>query len=446
VKVTKDKVENCQAFLTVEMEPAEVEKSKGDAYRRLVKKVTVPGFRKGKAPRDMLERHIGKESLFDEALDILVPQACQDALAEQEIEPYARPSVEITQNDPLVFKATVPLAPTVKLGNYHNIRMEPEPVEITDEKIDAVVERLRHQQATWEPVERPVAYNDLAIFDVESTVEEKPFIAQKGVQYQVLENYPAPVPGFADQLVGMSRDEEKEFTLTLPPDYPQSELAEKEAAFKIKMSEVKEEKLPEVTDDFAKDIDPKYETLELLKKQIADDMRTRAEERSQAEFEGKVIEKLIEDSEIEYPPVLVDIEIDRILEQQYKYLKENGRSLEEYLASINKTQEELREETKPTAEKRVAQALALEELAEKEKTEVSPEEIDADIEEMTKQTPEERKADIKKMLNTPRSRESIKDYLIRRKTVLNLLEIAKGQAPETTEAGTAETTDKEANE
>ena len=314
-------------------------------------------------------------------------------------------------------------------------------MEVTEENIDAVIERLCHQQATWEPVERPVVFNDLVIFDIESTVDDKPFITQKGAQYQVIENYPAPVPGFAEQMVGLNRDEEKEFKIKMPEDYPQSELADKEISFTIKLSEVKEEKLPEVTDDFATAIDPKFENLDALRKQIADDMKARAEEKSQAEFEEKVIDTAVEQAEVEFPPILTELEIKRILEQQFKYLKENGRDLEEYLASINKTEEEMREETRPAAVKRVNRALVLEELAEQEKTEVSATEIDTEIEEMMKQTPEDRKDEINKMLNTPRSRESIKQYLIRQKTVQGLLESAKGAD---LNAENAETTQKEA--
>ena len=157
MKVTNEKTENSQVFLTIEMEPSEVEESTEKAYKKLVKRVNIPGFRKGKAPRAVLERHVGKETLFNDMLEELVPQAYEKALEEQAIEAIAQPQIEVVQKEPVIFKAVVPLRPVVKLGDYHQIRLEPEPVEVTEEMVDAVMEQLRHQHGTWEPVERPVA-------------------------------------------------------------------------------------------------------------------------------------------------------------------------------------------------------------------------------------------------------------------------------------------------
>jgi len=231
VKVTNEKTENCQAFLTVEMEPDEVEESLERSYYRLAKKTNIPGFRRGKAPRTILERYIGKESLLEDALNSLLPEAYEKALKEQNIEAFAQPHIEIAQTEPVIFKVAVPLTPTIKLGDYHHIQVAPEPVELTEDDVSAAIEQLRHQHATWEPVERPVAFNDLVVLDVDSDIENKPFINQKGAQYQVLRELPLPAPGFAEQLVGMKRDEEKEFKLQFPSDYPRGELAGKEPSF-----------------------------------------------------------------------------------------------------------------------------------------------------------------------------------------------------------------------
>jgi len=427
VKVTKDKIENSQAFLTVEMEPAEVEDSLEEAYQRLVKKTNVPGFRKGKAPRVMLEHYIGRESLLEDALNSLIPLAYEDALKEQEIEAFARPDIEITQTDPLVFKATVPLPPAVRLGDYASLRLTPQLVASTEGEVDSVIDRLRHQQATWEPVEREINTNDLAVFDIESTVEEKPFINQKGAQYQVLENYPAPVPGFAEQLVGMKRDSAKEFSLQIPTDYPDKELAGKEAHFKVAVSEVKQEQLPELDDEFAQGIDPKFETLTSLRQQVADNLRLRAEEKARSDFEEKVIEAVVGQSEVEFPPFLVDMEISRLLDQRLRHWRESGQGLEEYLASINKTEDELREELRPPATQRVIRSLVLDKVTQEEKIEVSGTEIDSEIEDMAQGLAENRRDEFTKLMNTPQSRESIKHFLVRRKTIQRLTEIAKTQ-------------------
>ncbi|GAG98992.1 unnamed protein product, partial [marine sediment metagenome] len=233
MKVIREKTENSQVFLTIEMEPAEVEESLEKSYHRLVKKTNIRGFRRGKAPRDILERHIGKESLFEDALNHLLPQAYEKAVEEQKIEAIAQPQIEIAQTDPVVFKATVPLPPTIKLGDYHHIQVTPELVKLSEDDVSQVMEQLRHQQATWEPVERPVEFNDLVVLDIESHIGGEPFINRKGAQYQVLHDLSFPVPGFAEQLPGMRGDEAKEFKLQFPSDYPKSELAEKEASFKV---------------------------------------------------------------------------------------------------------------------------------------------------------------------------------------------------------------------
>ena len=182
MRVTKEKTENGQAFLTIEMEPAEVEESLEKSYYRLVRKANIPGFRKGKAPREILERHIGKESLLEDALNRLLPEAYEKAIKEQKIEAIAQPHIEIAQTDPVVFKATVPLPPKVELGDYHHIQVTPEPVELTEDDVNAMMEQLRHQQATWEPVERAVEFDDLVVLDIESIIEDEPFLNQEAAQ------------------------------------------------------------------------------------------------------------------------------------------------------------------------------------------------------------------------------------------------------------------------
>jgi trigger factor len=435
VKVTKDKIEDSQAFLTVEMEPAEVEESLEEAYRRLVKKTNVPGFRKGKAPRVMLERHIGRESLLEDALNTLIPRAYEDALKEQEIEAFARPDIEITQTEPLVFKATVPLPPTVRLGDYLSLRLTPPPAASTKGEVDSVIDRLRHQQASWEPVEREVGFDDLGIFDVESNVEGKPFINQKGAQYQVLKDYPAPLPGFAEQLVGMKRDDAKEFSLQVPADYPDKELAGKEVHFRVALSEVKQERLPELDDDFARGVDPKFETLASLRQEVADNLKLRAEERARLDFEEQVITAVVGLAEVEYPPLLVEVETDRLLDQRLRHWRESGQGLEDYLASVNKTEGELKEELRPPARQRVVRSLVLDEVAQKEQVEVSDAEIDSEIKDMAGGVAEGKREEFTKLMNNPQSRRSIKNFLVRRKTVQRLVEIARGQdkEPKTTQ-------------
>jgi len=429
VKVTTEKTENSQAFLSIEMEPAEVEESLGKSYNRLVRKANIPGFRKGKAPREILEQYIGKESLLEDTLNTLIPQAYEKAITEQQIEAIARPSIEITQTDPVVFKATVPLKPTIKLGDYHGIQVTEEPVELTEDNVSAVIEQLRYQHATWEPVERAVDFEDLVVLDIESNIGDEPFINQKEAQYQVLHDLPFPVPGFAEQLVGMKRGEDKEFKLQFPSDYPRGELAGKEPSFKVRVTEIKQRILPELNDEFAKEVSPDIKTLDLLREKASADLKLKAEERARIDFEERVIDAVVDLAELEFPPILVELEIDGLLNEQSRRLQMGGRGLEEYLRSINKTEEELREELRPLATKRVTRSLVLGKIVEEEKIEVSDSEMDAEIENMIKSVAEN-KDKLRESLNTPQGRESISQMLITRKTVQRLVEIAKGSKEE----------------
>jgi len=426
VKVTNEKTENSQAFLTIEMEPDEVEESLEKAYHRLAKKANIPGFRKGKAPRDVLERYIGKEGLLEDALNSLLPETYEKAIKEQKIEAFAQPHIEVAQTEPVIFKMVVPLTPTIKLGDYHNIQVTPEPVELSEDDVNAAIEQLRHQHATWEPVERPVDFDDLVTLDVDSNIEGEPFINQKGAQYQVIRELSLPVPGFAEQLVGVKRDEEKEFRLQLPSDYSRSELAGKETSFKVKVIEIKQEKLPELNNKFAKEVSPDFKSLQSLRKRVSADLKLRAEEKARIDFEERVIEAAVDITELEFPPILVEMETDQLINQQLRRWQMSGKGLEEYLGSINKTEEELREELHPLATKRVTQSLTLGRIVEEEKFEVSDAEISAEIENVTKDAGEDKKDELNKYLNTPQARKSIEQGLITQKTVQRLVEIARG--------------------
>jgi len=426
VKVTNEKVENRQAFLSIEMEPAEVEQSVEECYHRLAKKTKIPGFRKGKAPREVVERYLDKDSLREEALDDLIPKAYKKAVEEQRLEPFARASIEITQNDPLVFKAVVPLQPTVELGDYLSIRITPKPVEVSDDDVDALIDRLRHQRANWEPVERAAGFNDMAVLDIESNIENKPFINQQGAQYLITENSIFPTPGFAEQLVGMKRDEEKEFQLQISPEHPKKEMAGKDVSFKVKVTEIKQESLPELDDEFAKRVDPEFQSMDSLRERISADLKQRAEEKAEMELQDQAMEAAAGLAQVEYPLILEEAEIDQLISQRLRRWQKAGNDLEEYLESINKTEEQIREELRPVAAKRTVWSLVLGEIAEKEKIKVEKPEIDAEIERTVKGVAENSKAELSKLLNTPQSRMSIEQRLLTQKTTQRLMEIAKG--------------------
>ncbi|HTY81224.1 MAG TPA: trigger factor, partial [Dehalococcoidales bacterium] len=354
-------------------------------------------------------------------------KAYQNACKEQSLEPYAQPSVEVTQVEPLIFKAVVPLAPTVELNDYKSIHMTPEPVEVKDSDVDAVIEQLRHQHATWEPVDRPLAMNDLATIDINAMVDEKPYVRKAAAQYQLNEANITPAPNFPQTIVGMKKEEEKEFDLPFPADYPSKELAGKTAHFKVKLHEIKEEKLPELNDEFPKQISTDIKTLDALKEEAKKNLKQRLEDQARMNFEEKVVTAAIEKANVCFPPVLIDIEINRIMNEQARQLQMSGKGMEEYLRSINKTPQQLQEDLRPVATKNVTASLLLEKLAEAEKVEVTEGNVDARLDNMVLGVDNEKKAEMRKFFDNPQTRASIKQQLMARKTIEVLANIAKGE-------------------
>jgi len=430
MKVSTEQIENSQLVLDVEAEPEEVERSLEEAYHRLVKRADIPGFRRGKAPRSMLERYIGKEALLEEALDHLIPHLLNQAIEERGINAIAQPQVEITQTNPVTFKAIFPLRPTVNLGNYKGLSIPPEPVEVAEGEVDRVIEELRQQHAPWEPVERPIKFGDLVTIDVVGNVDKKTVLDRKDLQFQVLQDLPFPMPGFAEKLEGLEKGQQKGLTLSFPPDYGSSELAGKECQFKVAVSEIKEKRPTELNDEFAKSIGEGFETMDSLRERVATNLRLMAEERARRRYEEKVIDAVVELAQLEFPPLLVERDIDRLIAEQERELRENRMSLEEYLEKREKTEEELREELRPLATRRVRQSLVLAKVVEEEGIEVTEEEVDKEIEAMAEGIGD-RGEELKKQFNSPPTRQSLKDVMLTRKAIKRLLEIASSKAEST---------------
>jgi len=424
VKVITEKTENRQAFLKIEMESPEIETGTETAYRRLVKKVEVPGFRRGKAPRAIFERHFGKERLYEEMIDDLIPDAYKKAVDDQKLEPIAQPHIEVETKNPLVLKAIVPLKPVTTVGDYHTIDLKPREVEITEEMVDKVVDRLRHQHATWDPVDRAVAIGDMVTIDLESTAKGEAFINRKGLEYQLLDEDTGPIPGFAGQLVGLKKGEEKEWSHKFPDDYFRKELVGCDATFKVKVTEVKQEILPEVNDQFAVQVNAEFTTVEILRQKAKEEMTERAEHDALHEFEDNVIEAVTALSQTEYPPVLIEAEIDHLLERNFRYIQQTGQDIEHYLQTIGKTVEQMREDLRPAALKRVTESLVLGKIAEQEKIEATPEEIDAEIEIVVNNTQENKEA-VRQALHSEENRESIENSVVTRKVINYLTDLAK---------------------
>ena len=392
------------------------------AYRRLGAKTTVPGFRKGKAPRAMLERYYGREAFVEDAAEHLLPEVYDRAIREHGVEAIAQPQVEVLQVEPLSFKATVPVTPTVELGDYTQIKFESETVEVTDEDVADALEKIRYMQGVWEPVERPAKDGDLLSIEVEGTVEGKSVVDQKEGWYHLAPDEPVGVPGFAEKLDGVEKGEERQFTLTLPEDYEQ--YGGQDCDFKVRVNEIKQKKLPELDDELAKSLGQGQETLDALKEKVAADLRSRKEWVAREKLEEKALEALVDIVKVEYHDVLVQTEVERLMAERERNLGDR-QSLDDYLSRVGKTEQEYKEELRPMAERIVVRSLVLQRFAELEGVEVSADDIGAEVERITERASDER---LREALSSTPFRESVGRNMFVRKALDRLLEITTGEA------------------
>ena len=418
MKVSTDKIEGSQVVLNIEVDAEEMESAIKKAYHRLGAKTTVPGFRKGKAPPEMLERYFGREALVEDAVEHLLPEVYDRAIQEQKVDSIAQPQVDVLQIDPLSFKATVPVRPTIELDDYHQVKFEQETVVVTEEEEAEALERIRYMQASWEPIERPAKSGDLLAIDVEGTVEGEVVINEKEGWYQLSPDLPNALPGFAEQLEGAEKGGERVFTLTLPAE--QEESGGKECSFKVLVNEIKEKKLAELDDDFAKSIGQGLETLDSLKEKIAVDLRLRKEMEAKNNLEEKAIKALVDLARAEFPDIMVQNEIDHLISERERYFGDR-HGLEDYLNSLKKTQEEYRNELRPMAERIVLRSLILQRFAELEGIEVSDADIDAEVERMMQYASDE---GARRLFDSSSARESLGRNLFIRKAIDRLVEIA----------------------
>lgn len=384
-----------QAVFTIEADSVEWDRSIEKAYHHLAKKVNAPGFRKGKTPKHVLERLIGKEAFVQEAIESLVPELYNSVLEESQVDAIAEPALEVTGTDPLTFKATVPLRPTVETKGYRDIRLPPETVDVSEQEIDNVIEHIRNREVVWDPVEREVRYDDMVVMAVAHGEEGNPATEYPEQVYIVEKDSKFPVKGFAEQLIGMKHGEEKEFGLSYkvesePKDESESieedksgdleTTPEKILHFKVKINEIKEKILPELDDDFAKTVGQDIETFDALRERVLTNLKVMAEEGAKRRFERKAIDAATATTEVQYPPILVDKEIESIIAKEEHRLGGGQKGKDTLLMTANQDEEGLREQLRPQATKNVIDMLVLGKIAREENIEVSDAEIDAEIE------------------------------------------------------------------
>lgn len=419
VKVSTQRLPESQVLLEIEVDPAQMERSMEKAYRRLAERVEIPGFRKGKTPRPMLERHVGRDRIVSEAIDILIPEAYNKAIDEHDIDAIGQPSVELVTAEPLAFKATVPIRPTIELGDYKSLRVERPSVDPDEADVDQAIEELRRRYAIQQPVERAVQIGDIIRAEIKIIIDAEEVYADDDAEIRLREGATILLPGFAEGVVGMKKGETKDIEVTTPEG--EQRLSGKTGTATVTLHEVKEEVLPEPNDEFASEVGEGFANLEELKERLRSDLRERLEGQAEEKFRDEAVKALAEGAtKLEFPPVLIDREIQRELEDQ---ARSTGQTVESYLELIKKTPQEIRDDLAPSATERVKRSLALGEFAEAESIKVEASDIDAEIEKLVASAGEH--ADrMRQIFSSQEARESIERSLLTRHTVDRLAEIA----------------------
>lgn len=381
-----EKLEKNQAVLTIEVDAEKVNEGLDAAFKKVVTKVNVPGFRKGKMPRQMFEKRFGVESLYQDAIDILLPEAYANAIVETGIEPVDRPEIDVEQIEKgksMIFKATVTVKPEVKLGEYKGLEVEAFDTNVTDEEVENELKSLQEKQAELVVKEEgTAAEGDTVVIDFEGFVDGAAFEGGKAENYSLELGSGSFIPGFEEQLVGAATGEEKDVEVSFPEEYHAAELAGKPATFKVKLHEIKGKELPALDDEFAKDADEEVETLDELKTKIKDRLTHDKEHQKEHHVRDTIVEKAAANAEIEVPDAMVDTEVDRMINEFEQRLQMQGMNLELYFQFSGQDEAALRGQMKEEAATRVRVNLTLEAIAKAENIEVTDEEVNAELEKM----------------------------------------------------------------
>ena len=427
MKITQDDVVDRQTVLHIELEDDDMDPYMDRAYQRVVQRVNIPGFRKGKAPRRIIEQYFGRESMLNEVLDSMLPELTNQAINEKDLDAVGLPSIEMEELDPFQFSAIVPLRPEVDLGGYSEIRIEKEQPKIEDDAVDSRIEQLRLSVATWEPTERPIEMGDMITAQIKGTVGEKTIFDESDAVYLVNEEIGRPFPGFSEKLVGMEPDKPSEFDLSIPEDFADPDLANQDASFDVTIKDIKTRVLPEIDDEFAKSIGEGYETLGDLKEEVQKSIQTEAEEEITRTHRESIIEALMETATVEMSALLLQHEAEHMVEEQERMVSQANMNMDDYLVSLGKTREEFVEESKAEASDRLKRSFVLAKLAEEQGIEVSEEDIDARISEMFSNAEQE----------VPESSQNaqMRDYLSRSLLMEETMKMLEGIAAGESEQG-----------
>ncbi len=431
MKVTQGEVEERQVTLRIELDDDDLEPYVERGYRQVVGKMRIPGFRPGKAPRQIVEGMVGREGLISESLEFLVADVINKAVEEEEIDIVGFPQIESFEFDPVVVEAMVALNPVLDLGDYRSIRVEEDPVDVSDEDVQDELESLRKQQSSWEPVDRAVALDDLVTMDVTGRVNGVEIIDETDSQYLVDPSSTLPFPGFAAELEGLEVDKPANFSLDLPDDYPDNELAEKQVEFSVVITDVKQRLLPELDDEFAQSVGDEYEKIEDLIEQLRDDIETATVRQNEYEYREVAIEELVVNADMEIAPVLIQQEVEQMEGRRDEMMKRLGISEEDYNRFTGRTAEEIRDDMREEAVEKLNRAHAISAFIDMEALEISDDELNDRLKQLAREGDESTGRKLtNKELRSERVKSSVRETLLIEKALERLVLIAKGQAEE----------------
>lgn len=421
MKVSSSEIEGSQVVLEMEIEAERLDKAMERAYRRLADRVNVPGFRRGKAPRAIIERVVGRETLMNEALDILVPEAYREAVEQTGIDPVDTPKLDVVSAEPLSVKATVPVRPKVKLGDYRSIQQTLSVPQVTEEQVDKALESVQESRAGWAPVEREAQPGNMATVDLVGRHEDQTFVNSQGVKLTLTPGRVIIAPGVTEELLGMKPGDRKAFDVTLPDDFSKSEFAGKPAVIEASMVEVKEKQLPALDDEFARSVAGEYETIADLRSAVRKELEARARAEATRSLEESVLSAVVEQSEAEPPPTWVEQQADALRKETQERLSREGLSMDQLLRISSQSEESFGEEMREAARRQLKRALVLEAVADAEGVEVTDEELEAAVAQAA--AANQGRMDVP---GRERLRRNLKSAIRERKTVERLLEITRG--------------------
>ena len=387
MSVQVENLEKNMAKLTIEVAAEEVEKAIQAAYMKEKNKISLPGFRKGKVPRKMIEKMYGAGVFYEDAANTLIQENYGTALDESGVDVVSRPTIDVVQIEagkPFIFTAEVAVRPEVKLGKYLGIQVTKVDTSVSDEEVEEALEKERQKNSrTVTVTDRPVQNGDTAVIDFEGFVDGVAFEGGKGENHPLEIGSHTFIDTFEDQLVGKNTGDEVEVNVTFPEKYQAEELAGKPAVFKVKIHEVKAKELPELNDEFAQDVS-EFETLEEYKADVRKRLEVQKEDEAKRTKEDEAIQKIIDKSEMEIPEAMIDTQCENMVNEFAQRIAQSGLSMEQYMQFSGLTLDKLKEQVRPEAETRIKSSLVLEQIAKDENIQVSDEEIDAEIEKMAK--------------------------------------------------------------